>query len=136
MSSHLIFKCSMSHGTMKYTLKAHVCYFLLMVELLHYLYSLHANFYTSENIINIQHVREIMGNFFNNKPKMLKLIVRVHVYHILIYSCTSRKKLLIWKLYFYDFFLNNCRSWKWTIGDNWSTLKKNSNLSNVTHIIT
>jgi hypothetical protein len=54
MSSHLIFKCSMSHGTMKYTLKAHVCYFLLMVELLHYLYSLHANFYTSENIINIE----------------------------------------------------------------------------------
>ena len=44
----------MSHGTMKYTLKAHVCYFVLMVRLLHYLYSLHANFYTSENIINIE----------------------------------------------------------------------------------
>ena len=25
MSSLLIFKCPMSHGTMKYTLKAHVC---------------------------------------------------------------------------------------------------------------
>jgi hypothetical protein len=51
----------MSHGTMKYTLKAHVCYFVLMVRLLHYLYSLHPDFYTSENIINI-------GNFFNNGP--------------------------------------------------------------------
>jgi hypothetical protein len=40
----------MSHGTMKYTLKAHICYFGLMVGLLHYLYSLHADFYTSENI--------------------------------------------------------------------------------------
>jgi hypothetical protein len=40
MSSLLIFKCPMSHGTMKYTLKAHVCYFVLMVGLLHYLYSL------------------------------------------------------------------------------------------------
>ena len=39
----------MSHGTMEYTLKAHVCYFVL-----HYLYSLHADFYTSENIINIE----------------------------------------------------------------------------------
>jgi hypothetical protein len=27
MSSFLIFKCPMSHGTVKYTLKAHVCYF-------------------------------------------------------------------------------------------------------------
>jgi hypothetical protein len=46
----------MSLGTMKYTkctLKAHVCYHVLMVELLHYLYSLHADFYT-ENIINIE----------------------------------------------------------------------------------
>ena len=41
MSSFLIFKCPMSHGTVKYTLKAHVCYFALMVGLLHYLYSLH-----------------------------------------------------------------------------------------------
>jgi hypothetical protein len=49
MSSLLIFKCHMSHGTMEYTLKAHVCYFVL-----HYLYSLHADFYTSENIINIE----------------------------------------------------------------------------------
>ena len=54
MSSLLIFKYSMSHGVMKYTLKAHVCYFVLMVGLLHYLYLLHANFYTSENIINIE----------------------------------------------------------------------------------
>ena len=42
------------HGTMKYTLRAHVYYIVLMVGLLHYLYSLHADFYTSENIINIQ----------------------------------------------------------------------------------
>ena len=41
---------------MKYTLKAHVCYFDLMVGLLHYLYSsLHEDFYTSENIINIEY---------------------------------------------------------------------------------
>ena len=26
-----------------------------------------------------------MGNFFNNGPKILKLIVRVRIYHILIY---------------------------------------------------
>ena len=44
MSSLLIFKCSMSHGTMKYTLKAHVCYIVLMVGLLHYLHSLHVDF--------------------------------------------------------------------------------------------
>ena len=42
--------CYMSHGTMK----AHVCYFVLMVWLLHYMYSLHAYFYTLENIINIE----------------------------------------------------------------------------------
>ena len=54
MISILIYKCPMSHGTMKYTLKAHVCYFVLIVGLLHYLYSLHADFYTSENIINIE----------------------------------------------------------------------------------
>jgi hypothetical protein len=46
--------------------------------LLHYLYSLHPDFYTLENIINI------MGNFFNNGTKILKLIVRVRIYHILI----------------------------------------------------
>jgi len=34
----------MSNGTMKYTFKAHVCYFV------HYLYSLHADFYTSRKI--------------------------------------------------------------------------------------
>jgi hypothetical protein len=54
MNSLLIFKCPMSHGTMKYTLKAHVCYYFFMAWLLHYLYSLHADFYTSENIINIE----------------------------------------------------------------------------------
>ena len=53
----------MSHGT--------VCY----------LYSLHPDFYTLENIINF---RDLMGNFFNNGPKILKLIVRVRIYHILI----------------------------------------------------
>jgi hypothetical protein len=61
MSSLLIFKCnmSMSHGTMKYTLKAHVYYFVFMACLLHYLYSLH------------------------HGPNILKIIVRVHIYHIL-----------------------------------------------------
>jgi hypothetical protein len=46
----------MSHGTMKYTFKACVCHFVLMIWLLHYLYSLHysLNFYTSENIINLE----------------------------------------------------------------------------------
>ena len=44
----------MLHGTMKYTLKAHVCYIVLMVGLLHYLYSLYADFYISENVINIE----------------------------------------------------------------------------------
>jgi hypothetical protein len=44
----------MSRGTMKYTLKAHVCYFVLMVWLIHDLYSLHPDFYTLENIINIE----------------------------------------------------------------------------------
>ena len=44
----------MLHGTMKYTLKAHVCYFVFMAWLLHYLYSLHPDFYTLENIINIE----------------------------------------------------------------------------------
>ena len=53
MSGLLIFKCPMSHGTMKYTLKAHVCCFVLIAGLLHYMYSLHADFYT-ENIINIE----------------------------------------------------------------------------------
>ena len=42
----------MSHGKMKYKMKAHVCYFAFMVELLQHLYSVHADFYTSENIIN------------------------------------------------------------------------------------
>jgi hypothetical protein len=37
----LIFKCPMSHGTMK-----HVCYFVLTDWLLDYLYSLNADFYT------------------------------------------------------------------------------------------
>jgi hypothetical protein len=40
MTSLLIFRCPMSHGTMKYTLKVHVCYFVLMVGLLHSLYSM------------------------------------------------------------------------------------------------
>jgi len=39
---------------MKYTLKEHVCYLVLMVGLLHYLYSLHADFYISENMNNIE----------------------------------------------------------------------------------
>jgi hypothetical protein len=67
----------MSHGTMKYTLKTDVCYFVLMVGLLHYLYSLHPDFYSSENIIN----RDLMGNFFNKGLKFLKLIARVRINH-------------------------------------------------------
>ena len=63
MSSVLIFKCPMSLGTMKYLVKAHVCYFVLMVGLLHYLYSFQADFYISENIINIDTLY-LMGNFF------------------------------------------------------------------------
>ena len=55
----------MSHGT--------VCY----------LYSLLPDVYTSENIINIRDL--LMDNFFNNESKILKLIVRVRIYHILIY---------------------------------------------------
>ena len=51
MSSLLIFKYNMSHGTMKYTLQAHVYYYVFMAWLLHYLYSLHPDFYTLENII-------------------------------------------------------------------------------------
>ena len=39
----------MSHGTMKYTLKAHVCYFVLLVGLLLYLYSFHEDFKKSTN---------------------------------------------------------------------------------------
>jgi hypothetical protein len=35
-------------------MKAHVYYFVLMIGILDYLYSLHADFYTSENIINIE----------------------------------------------------------------------------------
>jgi hypothetical protein len=51
----LIFKCPISHGKMKYTLKAHVCYFALMVCLLHYLYSPHVYCYSFENIYQIVH---------------------------------------------------------------------------------
>ena len=43
---------------------------------------LKVNFYTLENI-NIG--RGPIGNFFNNEPKILKLIVRDRNYHILIY---------------------------------------------------
>ena len=51
--SLLIFKCSMSHGTMKYTLKAHVCYFVLMGS---YTICTHSK----------------------NGPTILKLIVRIY----------------------------------------------------------
>jgi hypothetical protein len=45
----------MSHGTMNYTLKAHVCYFVLMRgSYTICTHSLHADFYTSEKIINIE----------------------------------------------------------------------------------
>ena len=54
--------------------------FVLMVGLLHYVYLLHPAVYTLENIINI----DLMGNFFNNGPRILKLIVRVRINHILI----------------------------------------------------
>jgi hypothetical protein len=42
-----------------------------------------------------------MGNFFNNGPKILKLIVRVRIYHILI---TSRKKIVALKTGFLRIF--------------------------------
>jgi hypothetical protein len=45
--------------------------------ILHYLYSFHADFYTSKNIINI--VRPI-ENIFNKGPNILKFIVRVRIY--------------------------------------------------------
>jgi hypothetical protein len=38
VGSFLIFKCNMSHGTVKYTLKAHAYYFVFMASLLHYLW--------------------------------------------------------------------------------------------------
>ena len=41
-----------------------------------------------------------MDNFFNNGPTILKLIVRIRIYDIIIYTCTSRKKMLIWRLDF------------------------------------
>ena len=62
----------MSHGTMKYSLKAHVYYIVFIAWLLHSLYSLHPYFYTLE--------RDLMGNYFDNGP-ILKLIVRVRIYH-------------------------------------------------------
>jgi len=61
----LIFKCSMSYGTMNKTMKTHVCYFVLMVYFLHYLYLLHADFYIT---------------FFNNGPNILKLIAWVRYF--------------------------------------------------------
>jgi len=44
----------MSYGTMKYSLKAHVYYIVFMAWLLLYLYSLHPDFYTLVNIINME----------------------------------------------------------------------------------
>ena len=77
----------MSHGT--------VCY----------LYSLHPDFYTLVNIINI---RDLMDNFFNSGPKILKLIVRFHIYHIFIYiqkkNCSYENRI------FKNFFLDIYRS--------------------------
>jgi hypothetical protein len=55
-----------------------------MVGLLHYLYSLQADIYTSENLINI------------DGPKFLKIIVRVRKYH----TVYLENKLFIWKLDF------------------------------------
>jgi len=46
MSSLLIFMCTMSHGTIRYTWKVHACFFVLtlfvLTPLLHYLYSRHS----------------------------------------------------------------------------------------------
>jgi hypothetical protein len=55
MNSLLIFKYNISHGTMKYTLQAHVYYYVFMAWLLHYLYSFHPDFYTLENIQKVVH---------------------------------------------------------------------------------
>ena len=43
-----------------------------MVHTVCYLYFLHPDFYTSD----------LMGNFFNNRPNILKLIIRVRIYFI------------------------------------------------------
>ena len=53
-----------------------------MVGLLHYLYSLQADFYTSENLINI------------DGPKFLKIIVRVRKYHT-VYTHNLRITIVI-----------------------------------------
>jgi hypothetical protein len=75
MSNLLIFKCPKSHGTMKYTLKAHACllfcfdgwaltlFVLTPCRFLHFRRDLlmgnffdngPPDFYTSENVINIK----------------------------------------------------------------------------------
>ena len=83
----LIFKCPMSHGT--------VCD----------LYSLHPDFITLENIINIE---TKWVTFFNNWPTILKLIVRVRKYHILINM--QKKKCWFENWIFKNFFLEIYRS--------------------------
>jgi hypothetical protein len=46
-----------------------------------------------------------MGNFFNNEPTILRLIVRVRIYHTLIYNyCTSRQKNWIFKNFFLEIY--------------------------------
>jgi hypothetical protein len=41
-----------------------------------------------------------MGNFFNNGPKILKLIVRVRIYHILINDIVRLTSINLQKFFF------------------------------------
>ena len=49
-----------------------------------------------------------MDNFLNNEPKILKLIVRVHIYHILIYI--QKNKCWFENWIFKNFFMKIYRS--------------------------
>ena len=64
MNSLLIFKCPMSHGTMKYTLCLLFCFDDLSLTLF---------VLTPSRFLN------------NDGSKILKLIVRVRIYHTLIF---------------------------------------------------
>ena len=44
-----------------------------------------------------------MGNFFNNEPKILRLIVRVRIYHTLICTVHLDKKTGFLRIFFWRF---------------------------------
>jgi ribosomal protein L34 len=85
MSSLLIFKCTTSHGTMKSTLKPHVCYFVLIVGVLPvcYLCSLHPDFDTSENLVSEYSVtfewpiNTVRNNHYGFRLRLLTTIFRL-----------------------------------------------------------